>query len=284
MSNQNSNINLQLFGNKEETPEDIKNKYEAKKVQYEEEKKYQEFLEKQKEKQEKEDEKGGAMTIGDLLQSTKDAALGHTVGVKYEVKQEPLLSVEAKIALAIISTLIMGYFVFFFMLIYFAPVFFTIQSRSISFTFKLILSIISLVSPFTLLPITLVFTGPYHIYTSYMTMFKTDILYMFNTVIGMDSFSFTQDGMSREYVSNLGSFLGYLFYIFFMILVAYTSYTMTKSLLPRLFDTKDKVMNPEDVSLSYYEENKDKDIQQKEESWISVSKIFGGLRRIVLGF
>ena len=55
--------------------------------------------------------------------------------------------------------------------------------------------------------------------------------------------------------------------------------------MPRLFEsTAEKAAN-EDVLITYYEENKDKDIHKEDKtSWISASMIFGGLRRSILGF
>jgi hypothetical protein len=282
----NRNINLGLARQEPESIEDIEKRYEAKKIEYKKKKEYQKFLEEEREKEEKEkEEKKEKTTLGDLYRTAKDNTVGYTVNVTYDVKEESSITPEVKIVLSVISTLIVGYFMFFLMIIYLAPVFMTIQNQSISFSIKLILAIVSLLSPFTILPILLVFCGPYHIYTSYETMFRTDILYLFSTIPGMNTFKFTSDTMTREYVDNLGTFLGYIYYIGFVVLVGYTAYTTTRLLLPRLFKSTQEKAEDEDVLITYYEENKDKDIHKGEKSqWISVSTIFGGLRRSILGF
>jgi len=284
MSSNSNNINLGLAKQDPDSPEQIEKRYEAKKVEYKQEKEYQKFLKEEKEKERKE-EKKSKTSLGDLYRSAKENTVGYTVNVSYDVKEESSITPEIKIVLSVISTLIVGYFMFFLMIIYLAPVFMSIQSQSVSFNVKLILAIVSLLSPFSILPILLVFCGPYHIYTSFETMYKTDILYLFSTIPGMNTFKFAQNSMTYEYVENLGSFLGYLYYIGFVILVGYTSYNVSRMLLPRLFEsTAEKAAN-EDVLITYYEENKDKDIHKEDKaSWISASMIFGGLRRSILGF
>lgn len=284
MSSNSNNINLGLAKQDPDSPEQIEKRYEAKKVEYKQEKEYQKFLKEEKEKESKE-EKKSKTSLGDLYRSAKENTIGYTVNVSYDVKEESSITPEIKIVLSVISTLIVGYFMFFLMIIYLAPVFMSIQSQSVSFNVKLILAIVSLLSPFSILPILLVFCGPYHIYTSFETMYKTDILYLFSTIPGMNTFKFTQNSMTYDYVDNLGSFLGYLYYVGFVVLVGYTSYNVARMLLPRLFEsTAEKAAN-EDVLITYYEENKDKDIHKEDKtSWISASMIFGGLRRSILGF
>lgn len=144
-------------------------------------------------------------------------------------------------------------------LYFLAPAFFTFQSKDVNIVLKIIILISAVASPLGMYPLVISFLGPYHIYSSFVSAYYTNIFYLFGTLISYKKLDITDPQNIVKTELNMGTIFG----IIFILGITATVFNLTRNFLanyfPSLADNL-KAKEGEIVSKSYYETNKDKDL------------------------